>query len=123
MISASGSGKKVKVEAYEGDTVNISLNWLDAAGVQINLSGYSANMHIKRLAGDALPLVSLSSQESGIVLSADLAANIAIEISAAQTNSLGAGQFVFDLKMTDPSGDIETVLAGSLQLNKSVTQL
>lgn len=74
----------------------------------MNMSGYSARMHIKASKGDAAPLLALASGGQGITVD-DADKFIEITITAAQSEAMAGRRAVADLEMV--SGDVVSRIA------------
>ena len=60
---------KLNLTIEQGATYKKKFTWKDSAGVAIDLSGYSARMHIRKSkASSDPPLVELTNTNGGIVL-------------------------------------------------------
>lgn len=111
---------RVNFEEYEGDTLIMSFAYKDPDGVLIDLAGYTAKMNVctEPL---ATPLLTLT-EINGIVLDGT-PNNIVVTITAAQTHTtLGVGDFVYDIELTDTLGKVNTLIEGNIVIQQSVTQ-
>jgi len=110
----------VDYEEYEGDTLEMSFNWKDSENTYFDLTQYTAKMQIKKKDSDPVALLTLSDTD-GITLGNDYA-NLYINITPEQTADLGKGKYVYDIELTDPAGNVNTLVAGVIVLLQSVTQ-
>lgn len=85
-------------------------------GEPVDLTSYTAELEVKLTFGGAT-LLSIT-QASGIVLGAD--GTIELTLSAAQTSTLAAGNYVYDLQLTTGS-DVATIMRGVLTVEPEVT--
>lgn len=98
----------------------MSFNYKDANGTPIDLLGYTAKMDI---CTEALttPILTLTDTD-GITLDGS-PNNIVVVLTPAQTHTtLGVGDFVYDLELTDGLGAVNTLIEGTITINQSVTQ-
>lgn len=109
----------VDYEEYEGNTLKILLNYKNPDGTQINLAGFFAEMEVKS---------SLTSPHLIRITSADEIAlggsdyNIKAKISQTQTKTtLGIGDFIYDMRLTDAEGDTFTFISGRIKIKQGVT--
>lgn len=96
--------------------------WTDAADALVNLTGYTAAMHIRRHVADTDPLLALT-QASGITLGG-AAGTIVVVITDEQADTLPApvSKAVYDLKLTSPGGEDTFLVAGTLRIDPAVTR-
>ncbi|MCC6425648.1 MAG: hypothetical protein IT435_02385 [Phycisphaerales bacterium] len=84
----------------------------------IDLTGYDARIQVRRLPLDPESAALDLTVGSGLTINAGLG-----EITAvAQTASLIAGEYAWDLQLTAPGGLIETVMGGRFTLVQDVTE-
>lgn len=95
-----------KITITEGNTLYIELTDIKINDVTINWTGYHVNFIVKTAVGGKT-IIDLS-DTSGI----DITVNGVMKISksAAQMASIKARDYVYDLKLTDPSGVVHTWL-------------
>jgi len=108
----------INYEEYVGDTLSIKLTWKDAAGNPFDLTSHSALLNIKVLVSDTSPLLTLTSAAGGVVLG-NSTDNITVIISDTQTATLGKGKYVYALELTEPSGNVNTLVVGTIILIQS----
>ena len=115
----------------QGATTNFQINWTDASGSAIDLTGYHARMQIRPgVESDAVYLSLSSSLESdgtGINLSGSnfttplQSGSLAIYISADVTEDLNFNEGYYDLEMVNGSV-VTRLLEGKVKLSKNVTR-
>jgi hypothetical protein len=91
-------------------------------GPKLDLTGYSARMHIRPELESATVLVSLSSAPGGGMTITPLDGRIDIEISDAATSALSFEKAVYDLELVQPNGVVLRVYRGSVSLSLEVTR-
>lgn len=107
------------IEIDAGETFELQVLWRDSDGDLINLTGYSARMHIRR-AVDADDIDVELTSGSGITLGGT-AGTIDIEIDDATTSDL-SGDYVYDLKLESGGGVVKRVIQGAVTVNPEVTR-
>jgi hypothetical protein len=115
----------------QGATTNIQINWTDASGSAIDLSGYHSRMQIRPgVQSDTIYLSlssSLTADGTGINLSGSnfetplQSGSMAIYISADTTTDLDFNEAYYDLEMVNGSV-VTRLLEGKVKLSKNVTR-
>lgn len=100
----------------KGDTWTRTLTYT-VDGAAVDLSTYTAELEVK--ASYSGPTLLSITQASGITLGAD--GSIVLVLSAAQTNTLAVGAYVYDLQLTSPGGTVGTILQGTMTVQPEVT--
>lgn len=141
---AANSGSPVATWNFTlkaGANTSITMTWSDDNDQPMNLTGYTMEMVIRAFVGSPVALLTLSSQSaagSRIVLGGT-AGTIELIFAAADTVNLhgiglplpsnpGLGGLpvsrlgVYDLQYTDPNGEIDYLLEGSVSLDPWVTE-
>lgn len=102
-----------------GSTYQLSVLWEDDTGTAINLTGYSARMHVRREINDTDTVLALA-VGSGLTLGGS-AGTIAVEIAASDTVDL-SGTYVYDLEVESGGGVVTRLIQGSVTVNPEVTR-
>lgn len=102
---------------YQGATYTQTLTW-KIDGDPVDLTTYTARMQA-RTTYDAPPTLNLATG-SGITLGG-AAGTITISITAANTATLPAGRYLYDLEMVNGS-TVTRLLAGRLTISPEVTR-
>ena len=115
----------------QGATTNFQINWTDASGSAIDLSGYHARMQIRPGVESSEIFISLSSSlqpdGTGINLSGSNAVTplasgaLAIYISAHSSSLLNFNEAFYDLEMVK-GNEVTRLLEGKIKLSKNVTR-
>lgn len=127
------SAGKYSFTIEQGSTLNFELQYKNATGSAINLSGYSGKMQIKSNYADNSPTIyltlssSLQADGTGLNFSGSngstptASGSIGVFISAATSSLLTFDTALYDLEIT--SGSIVTrILEGQVKLSKEVTR-
>jgi hypothetical protein len=116
---------KYKMLVEQGTTWNKTFTWKvkDNAGnfQPVNITGYTARMHVRRRITDANFIVALTTANSAIILGG-AAGTITLSLDAAATAALPAGPWVYDLEVINPSGVVERLLKGTFLVDPEVTR-
>lgn len=87
----------------------------------VNLTGFTARMQIRSTLEDTTVLVSLTTENGGIILGG-VAGTIALLLTAAATAAFTFSNAVYDLEIIDAGGIVTRLLSGNVILSKEVTR-
>lgn len=106
-----------------GATFRLSAIWKDKiTGQPIDLTGYTARMHVRSTLLAADPIIELNTANGRIALGGT-AGTIDLHITAADTQSLPASDgCVYDLELVSPTGDVVRLLKGNARIDQDVTR-
>jgi len=107
------------LEIDAGSTFQTTIEYLDADDVAVNLTGYSARMHIRDTVESDDTVVELE-DGSGITITA-AGGTLDIEIAATATKDL-VGPYVYDLEIESGTGVVTRLVQGSVTVNPEVTR-
>lgn len=105
----------------QGATFKHTLTLKDSADALINLTGYSAEMDLRKNQDDASEIITLTVANSRITMGGS-AGTIVLEISASDTNSLSVGDGVYDIDLTDSNGKVDRILEGTYSIRGNVSR-
>jgi hypothetical protein len=115
----------------QGATTNLNIQWTDASGSGIDLSGYHARMQIRPSieANDVYISLSSSLQPDGTGLNLSgsngitpvQSGSVGIYISAYSSSLLNFNEAYYDLEMVN-GGEVTRLLEGRIKLSKNVTR-
>lgn len=100
----------------QGSTFNTTINVEDTAGTAINLYAYTANSQMRKSYYSSTAYT-ISSNITGIANG-----EITLSMTAANTSSLSAGRYVYDVKITSPTDYVTRVVEGIITVLPSVTR-
>ena len=103
---------------WKGATFNTTLFLYtdDAGTVPWDLTGYTALMQLKDKAGDTAILLSLTTENDGIIIDPD-AGSIQLKIEADVTAQITWKRAVYDLTISAPSGgDTDPLIFGTFKV-------
>ena len=92
-----------------------------ATAPALDLTGYSARMHIRTEIAAADPLIALTSANGRITLT-PAEGRIDLRLSATDTAALTFERAVYDLEIESAGGEVTRVLQGFVSLNLQVTR-
>lgn len=111
---------RYNITVYQGTTFQLSPVW-KVDNLPVNLTGYTADMQVRKFVDSTSVLVELSTANGRIVINGAIG-QINLTLTASQTAALTpADSYIYDLNLTSPGGDVYKILQGSFILNASVT--
>lgn len=116
----------------QGATLNLQLDWKDANENPIDLTGYSARMHIRPTVESSTIICNLTSDNfsvcgTGLSLSGSnfttplSSGSIGVVISAASSSLFDFNEAYYDLEMVKGC-DVYRLIEGKVKLSKNVTR-
>ena len=108
------------LQLNQGATWLLSFEWLDDAGLPIDLTGCTARMQLR--ATPATPVLLELSTTNGRVALLGTTGVIELLVDAQVTVGLSCEFGVYDLRVTFPGGRVDVVLAGRFTLIPAVTK-
>ena len=105
----------------QGATFKHTLTLKDPSGTLINLGGYSAEMDLRKNQDDASDVISLTVANNRVAMGGS-AGTITLEVSATDTSNLLVGDGVYDIDLTDASGKVDRLLAGTYSIRGNVSR-
>ena len=109
----------------KGTSPPIVITYKDSLGNPIDLTGYTAKMQVRPVAGSStviLDLTSLSVPGPATLILGGTAGTVSFAISPATTRAITAMTGVYDLELTPPSGLTFRLLQGAISFIPEVTQ-
>lgn len=114
---------KQNLEIEQGATFRYNVYWKDEnTGAAIDITGYSARMHI-RASHDAPdpPLLELTDANGRLALGGS-AGTIQMTVTAVDTAALTFTEGVYDLELVSPGGEVDRLLYGGVEVTPEVTR-
>lgn len=102
---------------YQGATWGRKITW-EIDGTAVDITGWTANMTIKKLASQATPDLELT-VGSGIVLTTPASGIFNVNLTDDQTAAL-SGSYVYDLHLIDDTDQTYRILQGRIQVSDEV---
>ena len=100
----------------QGTDFSSNIDVTDADGDTVNLTGYTVKGQIRK------SYQSSTAVDFTCTVSNAAAGIITIALTAAQSNGMKAGRFVYDVEMTSSGGAKTRVLEGQVEITPGVTQ-
>ena len=105
----------------QGATFSLSITWTNPDGTPINITGASAKMQVRATKTSSNVILEASTTNGRITLGGS-AGTVIFNIPASVTSLLSVGQYVYDLNITDSSGNITRLLEGAFFVDGEVTK-
>lgn len=113
---------KLKLTIEQGATFRKTLTWKTGTpAVAVDLTGCTARMHIRTEIASPTPLVSLTTENGGIILGG-AAGTIVLLITATATAAIAWEAGVYDLEIILANGDVRRLLYGPVAVSLEVTR-
>jgi hypothetical protein len=110
---------RYNMKCYQGSTFTLAPQW-KIDGSYVNVTGYTAAMSVKNSPSSSTTIISLTSSNGRITVGTT-DGKFTLNLSAATTTSLAAGQYVYDLEVTSPGGVVTRLLEGGFTVYEGVT--
>jgi hypothetical protein len=108
------------ISCDQGATFALAISWIDSDGTAVNLSAYTARMHVRPSVESATLTVALTTENGGIVLDA-ATGRIELRLTATQTAALAAGAYVYDLELVS-GATVTRIIQGAFTVRAEVTR-
>ena len=109
------------LEMEQGITFTKTLTWKTGEpAMPVNLAGCTARMQLREFIGAPEALLTLTSENGGIVLGG-LSGQITLQISAAQTRQLVRTNAVYSLRIVFANETVKRLAAGSVNISLDAT--
>jgi hypothetical protein len=110
---------RYNMKVYQGSTWTLAPQW-KIDGTYVNVTGYTANMDVKNSATSETTIVVLST-DNGRITVGTTDGKFTLNLSAATTTGLAAGNYVYDLEVTSPDSTVTRLLEGGFTVYEGVT--
>jgi hypothetical protein len=108
------------ITCEQGATFARTLQWLDENEAPIDLTGYTARMHVRKTVKSATTLIELTTANGRITLTpAD--GKLDLLLTATLTAAITDGG-VYDVELVSPGGVVTRILEGKFTLSREVTR-
>lgn len=117
---------KLNICINQGSTFDLPMKWYEqeddgSTGDPIDLTGWTARMHIREELEDEATILELTTENDRITLN-DEVGLIELHIAAADTEALDFDSAVYDLELIDTASDVSRILEGRVTLKREVTR-
>lgn len=105
----------------QGATWTLPLLWKTTDGEPLDLTGYTARMHLRKKLTDAEFVLELTTENSRITLGGP-DGTITLTIQAVDTSEIPTGTTVYDLELVSGGGIVTRLLQGGVTVSPEVTR-
>lgn len=110
------------IVADQGATLSRTITWKDSAKRAINITGYTARMHVRTTVDASTTLLELTTENTYITLGG-AAGTVTMSVPASVTANLTPGIHVYDLELIAPvSGVVNRLIQGNFVVRPEVTR-
>jgi hypothetical protein len=107
---------------YQGADFDTTLTWKNSDGSAVNLTGYTARLHVRETVESLTTLLEMTTGNGSIVLGG-VAGTIRLLLTSTATAALTWSQpYPFDLELVSGGGIVTRLLEGTFELDKEVTR-
>lgn len=106
----------------QGSNFKWQVLWKNASAVAIDMTGYTVKMQVRETATSTTVKLSATSVASAGITLTPLTGTMDINIPAAETALVRAGEYVYDLVAIDPAGTIYRLAMGTATVSAGVTR-
>lgn len=107
---------------YRGATFSEQIEWKDENGVAIDLTGFTARMHMRDTLEATTPFLTLTTENGGIALGG-AAGTVDLLASAVATSAIIVTSGVYDLELVAGDGvTVTRLLEGLVTISPEVTR-
>lgn len=119
------SGSK-KNACEQGATFRREFLWKEKSvgateATPIDLTSYTARMQVRTTHKSENTIISITTENGGIVLGGPLG-TVNLYMSAIQTAALPAREYVYDVELIAPTGDVIRLVEGTFEVTPEVTR-
>lgn len=113
---------KHNLYVYRGATFSEAIIWKDENAIPVDLTGFTARMHMREAVEASTPFLTLTTENSGITLGG-VAGTINILAAASATSAITATGGVYDLEIVAGDGvTVTRLLEGLVFISPEVTR-
>lgn len=113
----------IDLTIYQGSTFSQTFQWKTGnPSTPVDLTGYTARMQIRERIISPTAIISLTTENGGIVFTDSVNGQFKIEMSAETTASFSFKNGVYDIEFVSPSGFVRRLFEGSVTLSPEVTR-
>jgi hypothetical protein len=110
---------RYNMKVYQGSTFSLAPQW-KIDGTYVTVTGYTAVLTVKNSPSSETSIVVLST-DNGRITVGTTDGKFTLNLSAATTTGLAAGNYVYDLQVTSPGGVVTRLLEGGFIVYEGVT--
>lgn len=110
------------IVADQGATLSRTITWKDSAKRPINVTGFTARMHVRQTVASASTVLELTTANSRLTLGG-AQGTITMTVSAVDMALVPEGKYVYDLEIVAPvSGVVNRIIQGNFIVRPEVTR-
>jgi hypothetical protein len=109
------------ITCNQGATFQRTITWTDSARDPINLTSYTARMHVRTLANASTTILELTTENSRIALGGT-AGTVDLTVAANTTANLTPALYVYDLEVVSAGGVVTRLIEGNFNVKAEVTR-
>ena len=110
------------IVADQGATLSRTITWKDSAKRAINITGYTARMHVRATVESSTTVLELTTTNSRITLGGS-SGTVTMTVSAADMAAIPEGKYVYDLEIVAPvTGVVNRLIQGNFVVRPEVTR-
>jgi hypothetical protein len=110
------------IVADQGATLSRTITWKDSAKRAINITGYTARMHVREEVESSTIVLELTTTNGRITLGGS-SGTVTMTVSAATMATVPAGKYVYDLEIVAPvTGVVNRLIQGNFAVRPEVTR-
>jgi hypothetical protein len=110
------------IVADQGATLSRTITWKDSAKKAINITGYTARMHVRATVESASTILELTTANSRITLGGS-SGTVTMTVSASDMAAIPEGKYVYDLEIVAPvTGVVNRLIQGNFVVRPEVTR-
>lgn len=110
------------IVADQGATFSRTITWKDSAKKIINITGYTARMHVRDKVESSTTVLELTTENSRISITG-ASGTVTMTISAADMAEVPEGKYVYDLEIVAPiTGVVNRLIQGNFVVRPEVTR-
>lgn len=115
---------KLNMVIEQGTTFNPVMTYKDGGGTPIDLTDYTARMHIRENIEDVDALEELTTENIGgsQIILGGAAGTITLLFTDTETTAMNWESGVYDLELVTPAGIVSRVLVGTVTVSDEVTR-
>jgi hypothetical protein len=110
------------ITADQGATFSRSITWKDSAKKVINITGYTARMHVRTTASAPTTVLELTTENDRIeIIGAQ--GKITLTVDASDMSDIEPDKYVYDLEIEAPvTGVVHRIIQGNFVVRPEVTR-
>jgi hypothetical protein len=110
---------RYNIKVYQGSTFSLAPQW-KIDGTYVDVTGYTAILTVKNSPSSETSITVLST-DNGRITVGTTDGKFTLNLSAATTTGLAAGNYVYDLEVTAPNTTVTRLLEGGFIVYEGVT--